>query len=92
MKVSEILRDLKISPAAEFFRTPLIVIDRAEKEVVEQSPMTSLRDLMRNFLPANKYNDAIALVGQLVRNNECDKNENGFKLDSDNPISLYIIT
>ena len=32
--------------------------------------MTTLRDLMRNFLPANKYNDAIGLLGQLVRNDE----------------------
>ena len=31
---------------------------------------------MRNFLPANKYNDAIALLGQFVRNNENeDKSE-----------------
>ena len=37
--------------------------------------MNSLRDLMRNFLPANKYNDAIALLGQLVRSNECDESE-----------------
>ena len=37
--------------------------------------MTCLQDLMRNFLSANKYNDAITLSGQLVRNSECNENE-----------------
>ena len=70
-----VLKAFKVSQAAEFFRSPLIVIDRAEKEVVDLSPMNSLRDLMRNFLPTNKYNDAIAVLGQLVRSNECDESE-----------------
>ena len=68
-------RDLKVAPVAAFYRTPLILMARAEKEVVEESPLVSLRELMKANMPLGKYDDAIVLLGQLVRSVRLDDND-----------------
>jgi len=62
-------RDLRVAPVAEFYRTPLILMKRAERGffLVEESPLVSLRELMKANMPLGKYDDAIVLLGQLVR-------------------------
>jgi len=58
-------RDLRVAPVADFYRTSFILMTRAEKEVVEESPLISLRELMKANMPLRKYDDAIVLLGQL---------------------------
>jgi len=54
-------RDLRVAPVADFYRTSLILINRAGREVVEESPLVSLHELMKVNMPLGKYDDAIAL-------------------------------
>ena len=74
--------DLRVAPVADFYRSPVILMTRAEREVVEKSQLVSLCELMKANMSLGKYDDEIVLLGQLV----CSVGLDGNDIEAQDPI------